>query len=167
MLVCQVVELKNCLTCFPESHRLETLPCRLRDIKLLPQPKMNLFAAFSTKHGVLVRCKFVQRYGKEVHRLWAQRGHAPNLLDCIQLAGSWQLVIMEDLSLVDGWHTADSHLLFANQSDVTDLYEAVAKALDVVHGSSSSSNSSNNNSVIEEMVKPVHGDLRGPNVMAR
>ncbi len=95
--------------------------------------------------------KYTQRYGEEVHRAWAEAGHAPQLRGCRKLLGGWWEVEMEMLEPADGWE------LLCSCEDATAVLPEVESALWRAHSIA----------INGRQQRGVHGDMRGANVFVR
>lgn len=112
--------------------------------------------------------KYCKRYGKEVHKRWAQEGDlAPKLFDCSGIAGGWFAVEMEYLS-PDDWKSVHQWCNNVPEVDKSELQLAVEDALLRAHGDM---RAPNKDSIeledVSQRVEFAHGDMRAPNIMAR
>jgi len=100
-----------------------------------------LFKAIEIKHGKSILIKFTRKYNAEMHRLLAEKRHAPQLYGCQVLPGGWTMIAMEWLP-EEAWVTLNR---------VQDVKEYVSKLRDVLEP------------LWED--KWVHGDIRHRNIL--
>eukprot|EP00878_Enallax_costatus_P012964 GHUV01013538.1.p1 GENE.GHUV01013538.1~~GHUV01013538.1.p1 ORF type:complete len:294 (+),score=79.44 GHUV01013538.1:3427-4308(+) len=155
-------------------YALAENPSRFQQPRLLnPETKMTIFTAIENLGDRTrpVLCKFVRRYGEQVHRVWADKGHAPALYEVINLVGGWQLLVMEYLSDGDKWNSVDALQSSLSSAQFSALRDAILSAVAVVHAAPLSNDSSSGGSRAHGSRAgsglTAHGDLRAPNIMAR
>ncbi len=119
-----------------------------------PRGKQRIFFA-SDQVGRQLCIKFTRRYSFEVHRLCAEKGHAPKLLACESLPGGWIMVVMEVLDISNGSPpTPTSYHQFTYQQDAGEGSGALRSAIEALVRHSHVSGY-------------VHGDLRDTNFFVR
>ena len=96
--------------------------------------------------------KFADRYGEEVHRFCAARGHAPKVHAVQRLPGGFYMVVMDDLGedYVDLNNFIANHHKIGSSVAFIDLMENIRRFLHEMH-----------------QAGWVHGDLRSTNIMVK
>jgi len=117
----------------------------LRELPAAPTAAGVAGSGDPTAQPVIV--KFASSYGSAVHTIVAAAKRAPTLHACIKL-GSWNVVVMDELSEEDGWQHLDDASVPASAVDVVAAeYRRVFTRPDGT--------------------RLVHGDARGPNILVR
>jgi len=100
-----------------------------------------LFQAVESESRTPILIKFTRRYAVEMHRLLAEKCHAPQLYGCQDLPGGWKMVAME-------WLPDEAWMTLNHVQDVTEYASKIQEVLEPLWAD-----------------KWVHGDIRHHNIL--
>ncbi|KAG2064390.1 hypothetical protein BDR04DRAFT_1084399 [Suillus decipiens] len=120
---------------YPRSYTNHSQKFAYNETQILGDRLVFFGETLSNVAGKKICIKFVRHYSPEAHEFCGNQGHAPKLITYNQLAGGWNMVIMDALDIDNNLRRSRSHRLLSEiaVSDRQPLKEVITSLIQGLH----------------------------------